>query len=263
MVEHSTRAHARYSGSNAHRFLRCPGQVRLSSTVPEMPESEYAAEGTKAHALVHSSLTNTGPLPGWFSEEMFDAVNDVLDYVKKLRVEHSDIQVFSELLVLFPQGVVPALDAAGYCDVFCISKSSRRAWVIDFKYGVGEVVEVVGNEQALFYAAGAVWDFKLDVVTLVIIQPRTYMDEWLRETDVTMLDLIEFSGVIEDAIEAAEQDGAPLIPGSWCHWCPASVVCPVAEKHALSVLEVQNVQENLPDPTAIDIVRIGRYTCSC
>ena len=43
--------HATLSPSAAERWLVCPASIRMEATVPPEVESEYAREGTIAHAL--------------------------------------------------------------------------------------------------------------------------------------------------------------------------------------------------------------------
>ena len=55
-------AHAVRSASSSARWINCPGSIRISDQCPEPGESEYAKEGTLAHAVgeVRIQLKRTG-----------------------------------------------------------------------------------------------------------------------------------------------------------------------------------------------------------
>ena len=48
--------HAKLSPSAAARWINCPGSIRLSEKVPPPPSSDYADEGTLAHAVAETKL---------------------------------------------------------------------------------------------------------------------------------------------------------------------------------------------------------------
>ena len=49
--------HSRYPASASHRWINCPGSIRLSELVKHTAEaSEYAKEGTLAHAIAEQKL---------------------------------------------------------------------------------------------------------------------------------------------------------------------------------------------------------------
>ena len=50
-------SHALLAPSSAHRWIECPGSVVLSKDIPETT-SEYAEEGTFAHAVAAHCLNN-------------------------------------------------------------------------------------------------------------------------------------------------------------------------------------------------------------
>lgn len=239
--------HSKYSGSMFHRIAgpaneRCPGSARLAASVPEYDdETPYSREGDQAHALLSLAVgrRSADTLPENTSPEMVSAIQDVLAYVGEIRDDHPDLVVITEQRFFFPQSVVHAEDAAGTLDLFLYSKTARRAWVADFKYGVGELVNVVANVQLLFYATSVCWDLaELDWITLVIFQPRAFNGAGVpQEWDVTPYDLVEFQADAEQAIRDAEHPFAPLIPGErQCHWCPAGHACLARERLALDVI---------------------------
>jgi len=261
--------HSRYSGSGIFRVPLCPGSARLAEHAPPQPESEYAREGTRMHELLHERLTTPSSAFTWPPDAtlgMIDAVREVTDYVDALRAAYPDLVVLSEQHIFFPQNVVPAEMASGTADILCFSEAGRRAWCIDFKGGVGQTVEADDNWQIQFYATAAFWDIKdIDIVTLVIIQPRSFVgDGGIREWNTNLFQLAEFQAEVEDAIRAAEKADAPLIPGErQCHWCPAGIICNAREEHALRLVTenpvaVQEFDKRLlPEPKTLDMARVG------
>jgi hypothetical protein len=75
----AAKAHAILSASSSDRWLHCPPSARLCETY-EDKGSDYAAEGTDAHALGEYKLKTALGMPAedptdslkWYSEEMDD-----------------------------------------------------------------------------------------------------------------------------------------------------------------------------------------------
>ena len=78
----AAKAHAILSASSSDRWLHCPPSARLCETY-EDKGSDYAAEGTDAHALGEFKLKTALGLPAedpteslkWYSEEMEDCTS--------------------------------------------------------------------------------------------------------------------------------------------------------------------------------------------
>ena len=47
--------HARLSPSSSHRWMACPGSVRMEEGLPD-PPSKHATEGSAAHLLARTSV---------------------------------------------------------------------------------------------------------------------------------------------------------------------------------------------------------------
>ena len=85
------KAHALLSASSSHRWIHCPPSARLSENY-EDKGSDYAAEGTDAHALCEFRLRQALGLIAedpkenltWFSEEMDDCATGYAAYVLEL-----------------------------------------------------------------------------------------------------------------------------------------------------------------------------------
>ena len=84
----AAKAHAILSASSSDRWLHCPPSARLRETY-EDKGSDYAAEGTDAHALgefkIKSALGISAEDPTeslkWYSEEMEDCTSGYAEYV--------------------------------------------------------------------------------------------------------------------------------------------------------------------------------------
>jgi hypothetical protein len=283
-MEHGARSHAKYSASNAHRILRCPGQVALASRVPPRPDSDASIEGERAHELLQRSLLGE-KVDKEATPEMlaaFEVVHDFLDNLYIARGPHLVIQV--EQPFTFPQRVVPAEDAAGIADIMVIDYMDQEAWSIDFKYGEGVAVEAERNPQLLFNAVGRLWRQPIKRINCVVIQPRIthHRKGVVRQWSCGPLELAEFQMEMEAAIEAAERAPGGLFtvngevnlipewqdhylkPGPWCRWCDAEMACPVRERHALATAfgtptPRPNQIEGLvpPDPATLGMDRIA------
>lgn len=251
--------HALYSGSMIHRLLAgCYGSARLGLTVPPAPPSKWQAGGTEAHHELEQALNHQPSA----ERRHFKSIEHVIDYVTAIGHPRT---VLTEHRVYFPQRIVPREQASGTLDV--LVTAGRRAWIIDYKHGVGEFVSEEENAQLMFYAWSALrWRLhEFDEITLVIIQPNSWQDgDPVREYRTNALELFEFSLAVERAIERAEQTHAPLYPGDHCKFCPAAPVCDARERTALAVLaggEASTVRDwqpaGLPPANTLDVARLG------
>jgi Protein of unknown function (DUF2800) len=255
--------HSKYSGSNAHRFLRCPGQVALAAQVPELPPvDDYAAEGDRAHRELERVLSGSDFSAG-ASYEMQEAVLDVLFFVNTLRSEHPDLIVLSEQYGPFPQSVVPEDQAGGTADVVAYSVAAQSVWIIDFKYGVGVTVDVEDNEQIKFYAACSVWRTAFKKLFGVIVQPRSFRGSEPRIVEISAVELVDFVAQIEHGIKLSEKPNAELVPGEHCHFCPCAGICPARDAKALAVISPEGRPLDaldplvLPAPADLSMTRLG------
>jgi len=103
LPDHGSRAHSRLGASIAHRWLACPGSVRLSYGI-EDKQTIFAAEGSAAHELAEMCLRkNFAPAADFIGEtiivgnhtfevdeEMAEAVQLYVDTVRAL-YEDGDI----------------------------------------------------------------------------------------------------------------------------------------------------------------------------
>lgn len=286
---HGERTHKKYSPSQSERFLKCPGSVALLERTPARTDSPYAIEGHKAHEIIDAALTNgirravqahkeytDFPLRGEaFEQEFYTAIQICLNYVYGILDEHSDAQLYCEREIHVPLEALPG-EADGYGDIAIWIPSIRQLYVIDYKHGAGVTKDVVGNTQALQYAAGTLYGdnaiidpMDVTTVTLVIVQPRGFhADGYIREYDLTPFEVFEYLDVLEAGVRTCEKPNAPLVPGEWCSntFCEARTTCPAREAMLVAPLAaagqaLQSMMEvrapSLPDPKGLDVNRLS------
>lgn len=239
MSEH-TRAHSRFGGSKAERWLNCASSVGLADLVPEAP-SRYAAEGTRAHeiaayCLQRSLRTSRAPAvqqfiadQKWTAEEvptdMLDAVDVYLDAVweevhRFNDALHAEMRIESTFALDRLDGVSPG-EVFGSNDAIVYHPAHKRLVVFDYKHGAGVFVGADDNAQLKFYALGAVMDTALiqgrgvSEIELVIVQPRAFSGdgEPVRRWSWSLIDVLDFKADIEDAIARAKRM-APFFAGA-------------------------------------------------
>ena len=151
--------HALLSASAAHRWLTCTPSAVLESKEPDST-SEYAAEGTRAHAAGEKLLINW--LEGHPRKkvqtddgEMKECTKAYRDYV--IEVFNTEKKKTPDALLLIEQRLdfsrwVPG----GFGTGDAVIVGDGRLHIIDLKYGKGVPVSAENNPQLKLYALGAV-----------------------------------------------------------------------------------------------------------
>ena len=235
--------HARLGASGAHRWMKCPGSIRMAEGLAERTSS-YAQEGSAAHAVAEYCLQkdkDADELIGkkvegvLVTEEMANAVQRYLDYVRE-RSEGCEVHI-EETFSL--EKLNPPDDMFGTCD-FAFFRDGRLT-VMDYKHGAGVAVEIAGNPQLRYYATGALFTlgYPAKEVEMVIVQPRArHVDGPIRSETIPTSELMKWAKKLMAVADAALLPDAPLVAGSWCRWCDASPVCPELQEQALRSAQV-------------------------
>lgn len=259
-------AHSHLGASSSYRWIACPGSVRLAANMPN-ESSEYAREGTAAHALAEHCLregkdagnfvgTDIGTHDGYWpiTEEMAEHVQTYLDWAREvINAEECEweIEVRFDLSKLY-DGMF------GTADLVVYRPKSGKLIVADLKYGRGVPVEVEGNPQLRYYALGAATRHHnrvVDSVEIAVIQPRCPHPKGpIRSEIVDPMELLDWSADLIAAARRTESTDAPLVPGEHCKFCPASPVCPARER-----LVLESAQAAFSDTGTLEIAPVDSY----
>lgn len=246
-------AHSKIGASSMERWENCPGSVAKSIGVPNR-SSAYAEEGTLAHEHAAGVLEGK-PLPSDIDDEMLENIKIYTDYVIRTYGEASGDGCFLNVEQRFNlEEIHPGL--FGTADAVVYDADKKILHVIDLKYGKGVPVDVEDNRQLKYYALGAMLANKVPVssVHMTIVQPRCAHEKGpIRTSIITPIDLLDFAADLKDAAIRTEKPDAPLVPGDWCRWCPASPLCPVLKNKAQAVakIEFSPVAETPYDPEVL------------
>ncbi len=233
--------HSRIGASSYYRWGVCPGSVKLSANIPKQTSS-HAEEGTKAHELAETIIQYSlrgvevpAILLSEYDEETIEAVKTYTDYVLDLasKASYVGIEEKFELTHLHP-------DLFGTSDATLVVGDTLH--VIDYKHGKGVPVEVVNNKQLQFYGLGALYKSKAkaDKIKLTIVQPRCFhSDGPIRSWETDILSLLDFENQLIADAKATEDDGAKIVPGDHCRFCPASAICPALQNMALETAKAE------------------------
>lgn len=237
-------AHSPLGASSAERWMNCPGSVTLIAALRstqgyEEADPDYRRDGTQAHALAAHCLEQD--IDCWEADEeqfpeltadMMGAVQEYLDFVRAQEGQR-----------LVEQRVhVPDFHPQFYGTLDCVVVGTDGVHVIDYKHGVGVVVDADDNPQLKYYAYG--WLMKAEDaaadlrVKLTIVQPRAFHpDGAIRTWSTTVGEIRRWA---EDELRPAMDATADLdylALGQWCRFCPAKLVCPAYEGLAKKALQ--------------------------
>jgi hypothetical protein len=232
-------AHAILSASASHRWLECPPSARLERNYPDK-QTEYAAEGTRAHALAEQTLTQflAGGDGVVHSDdaEMQEAVQAYVDAclekMAEARSASPDAKVLVEQHLDFSDWVPQGF---GTSDMVMVS--DKYIEVVDLKYGKGVPVSAEGNTQMRLYALGAYAQYgflySAKEVRMTIVQPR--------------LDSISTDSLSEEALVAWGNQIRPIAglayagkgkykAGDHCRFCRARNTCRAYSEYMLAAV---------------------------
>lgn len=237
--------HAVLSASGSHRWLNCTPSARLELEF-ENTGSESAREGTAAHALCEHKLKRAlhmrsrRPVSDYDSDEMEECTDAYAEFV--MEQYEAAKQVCEDPVILIEQRLdfscyVP--DGFGTGD--CLIISDDRLHIIDFKYGMGVLVETEDNPQMKLYALGAlaVYDALYDIreVSMTIFQPRR---ENVSTWTIPVEDLKAWAeNELKPRAKMAYDGKGEYLPGEWCTFCRAAVRCRARAEEKLKLAQTE------------------------
>lgn len=261
--------HSEHGASSAYRWLACPGSVSLSRGIPNK-SSEYAIEGTVAHALAELALKKERDADFWVgmevegwevTEEMAEAVQVYVDHVKRVMQPGDELRLEARVTL---ERLNPPRPMFGTCDCLIYRRSEKTLFVYDYKHGAGVSVDAVGNKQLRYYALGALLSLEKDEpcekIVAGIVQPRAnHPDGPIREENFGAGDLLDFASELIEGVENTLKPDAALVPGNHCRFCKASAVCPARRDQAfeLARIEFGEVMPEVIDPRVMPIETVA------
>jgi len=245
--------HAKLNSSGAHRWMNCPGSVKISEQFPAS-SSIYADEGTLAHDAAEQliktqkvSAAHKGKITKFYGEhpelggsvaEMITTLEPYVDFVQEEYAEALKTDAGAQLLTeqkvdlsnWIPEGF-------GTTDVAIIG--GKTLHIIDLKYGKGVPVFAEGNPQLRLYALGTLamleMIYDIDEVKMTIYQPRI---DNVSSDKIPAAELKKWGEEqVKPAAELALSDNAPFAAGGWCQFCPARQQCRTRAENFLSLKE--------------------------
>jgi len=282
-------AHSLLGASSASRWLKCPGSFALSQTAPPSPTSIYAATGTLAHSFIqgcltqpisrmeYSSIGNAYTIEGHqiiVDEDLVDGVNVMVDYIAAASSAYDTMLVESKVQLdsYFPPRSLP-VRLFGTADV--VLSSPHTLEIVDYKNGSGVIVDPNDNPQTLYYAAGAIALLHTqrpprmpEKIKMTIVQPHARSVAKVRSATLDYVDLMMWlDETLIPGVEACTAPDAPLVPGSWCRFCPVAFVCPalLAEANRMAKLEFDDSRVKVDDPEELsrllDVAQRAKAWC--
>lgn len=244
--------HAFLSASASHRWLNCPPSAKLCESLPDQTSS-FAQEGTDCHELcaylVEKAIGKNVKDPTenltYYNAEMQNCAEEycsyVLEQLEEAKKYCADPMVFIEQRLDFSRWV-----ENGFGTGDCLILADQVLQIIDYKHGLGVLVESDHNSQMMCYALGALEAFDgiydIDRVTMTIFQPRRdNISTW----SCTKEELLKWADEILAPTAALAYEGkGEFKAGEHCQFCKVKATC---RKRAEFNLELAQYDFAMPD----------------
>ncbi|HRV28208.1 MAG TPA: DUF2800 domain-containing protein [Spirochaetia bacterium] len=235
--------HAVLSASGAHRWLNCLPSARLELEFVNN-ESSAAAEGTAAHALCEHKLKKAlhmrskRPVSVYNSDEMEEHSDAYVEFVME-QLELAKQSCTDPLILIEQRLDFSCYVPQGFGTGDCIIIADKKLHIIDFKYGMGVLVDAVDNPQMKLYALGAleIYDSLYDIeeVSMTIFQPRREnVSTWTIRVEA-LKDWAEKE--LKPKAKKAYDGEGEYLPGEWCTFCRAAVKCRARAEEKLKLAQ--------------------------
>lgn len=235
--------HAVLSASGAHRWLNCLPSARLELEFVNN-ESSAAAEGTAAHALCEHKLKKAlhmrskRPVSVYNSDEMEEHSDAYVEFVME-QLELAKQSCTDPLILIEQRLDFSCYVPQGFGTGDCIIIADKKLHIIDFKYGMGVLVDAVDNPQMKLYALGAleIYDSLYDIeeVSMTIFQPRR---ENVSTWTIRVEDLKAWAEKeLKPKAKKAYNGEGEYLPGEWCTFCRAAVKCRARAEEKLKLAQ--------------------------
>lgn len=233
--------HALLAASGAKKWMNCPASARLEENIPD-EESEYAKEGTLAHAICELKLTRLF-VDRNMSDRTYKTRSGKLQKDPLYRKEmegYTDMYVdhIMEIANGFPAPPTVAVEKRldysdwapdGFGTGDCILIAGTELHVVDFKYGSGKQVSAENNPQLKLYGLGALKEYSMiypiRTITLHIVQPRNGgISTW----SISRAELESWGeNEVKPKAKEAYEGGGECVPGAWCDegFCKLRATC--------------------------------------
>ena len=225
--------HAYLSASASHRWLACPPSAKLCAQ-EEDRGSPYAQQGTDAHELcqylVEKALGYDVRDPTenltWYDAEMQEAADGYCSFVMEQVAEAK--KLCKDPLVCIEQ----TLDFSkwvehGFGTGDCVIVADDLLHIVDFKYGVGVLVEATQNSQLMCYGLGALDTFgdlyDIRRIRLTIFQPRRENVDTFELTTEELLTWAE--EILAPTAKLAYEGEGEFHAGDHCQFCKIKATC--------------------------------------
>lgn len=252
--------HALLSASSASRWMACPPSARLTEDLPD-ETSPFALEGTDAHTLcaylVEKALGRKARDPtedlDFYNQEMRECAeeyrNFVMEQIQQAKRYSRDPTVLIEQRLDFSKWV-----PEGFGTGDCIIVADGLLQIIDFKYGLGVLVNADHNPQMMCYALGALEMFEdlysFERVNLTIFQPRKHN---LSTFEISKEELLHWAETeLAPKATLAFKGEGELTSGKHCQFCKLKSVCRKRAEDNLALAQME-----FAEPATLDMEDIA------
>lgn len=251
--------HALLSASASHRWMNCPPSAKICSEIEDRA-SPYAQQGTDAHNLCEYKVEKAlGRDPNdptdnleFFDSEMANCTDEYCSYVMEQFAEAKkhckDPTVLIEQHLDFSKWVP---DGFGTGD--CVIVADDVLHIIDFKYGLGVLVDAYDNPQMMCYALGAVdlYDgiYDIETVKMTIFQPRR---DNVSTYEMGKEELLKWAeNTLAPTAKLAYEGGGEFKAGDHCQFCKVKANCRKRAEYNLELAKYDFEMPNTLDDTEI------------
>ncbi len=235
--------HALLAASASKRWLSCPPSARLNISETDRA-SPYALQGTDAHTLCQYKVEKALGLDvedpveslDFYDEEMETCATDYAAYVIR-QFEAAKAYCKDPLILIEEHLDFSRWVPEGFGTGDCVIVSDKVLHVVDFKYGLGVLVESEMNPQMMCYALGALdlYDgiYDISTVEMTIYQPRR---DNISTFIMTRDELLSWADtVLAPTAALAFKGEGELSAGGHCQFCKVKDTCKEYNKCELEV----------------------------